>query len=75
MRITGRMIDRKKENINNIRFQYVWSMNHLIKGSVIKHQSILNRKKGKSPELIETEYIDSGTNLIGSSTAKSRPNH
>jgi len=36
------MIERKNKNINDIGFQYVWSMNHVIKGSVIKHQLINN---------------------------------
>lgn len=36
--INGRMREREKKNINDIEFQYVRSMSHLIKDSVIKHQ-------------------------------------
>ena len=32
-------------------------------------------KRSKEPELIETEEIDSETNLVSSSIAEFRPNH
>ena len=32
--------EREKKNINDIEFQYVRSMSHLIKGNVIKHQDL-----------------------------------
>jgi len=32
--------EREKKNINDIQFQYVRSMSHLIKGNVIKHQDL-----------------------------------
>jgi hypothetical protein len=38
MWIKGGMIGRRKKNKKDIRFQYVWSMNYIIKGNVIKHQ-------------------------------------
>ena len=38
MQINGRMREREKKNIYDIEFQYVRSMSHLIKDSVIKHQ-------------------------------------
>lgn len=43
MWIKGGMIDRMKKNKKDIRFQYVWFMNYIIKGNVIKHQ--YNQKK------------------------------
>ena len=38
IRISGRMRERENGNINDIWFQYVRSMSHLIKRSVIKHK-------------------------------------
>ena len=38
MRINGRMREREQGKINDIGFQYVRSLSHLIKNSVIKHQ-------------------------------------
>jgi hypothetical protein len=77
--------EREKKNINDIQFQYVRSMSHLIKGNVIKHQDLFihnemdlfmeSNKKIKRLEPIKTEKIDSRTNFIKSSIVECRPNH
>lgn len=38
MWINEKIRKKEKKNINDILFQYVRSMSHFIKGSVIKHQ-------------------------------------
>jgi hypothetical protein len=83
--IKGRLRERDKKisMIDNSKYKsYVRSMNHLIKGNVIKHQygfiyNQMNRliEKMKSFEPIKTEKIDSRTNFIRSSIVELRPNH
>ena len=41
------MIDRRKKNKKDIGFPYVWSMNYIIKGNVIKHQYNKNNRELK----------------------------
>lgn len=73
------MRERKKKNIDDIKFQYVRSMSHLIKNLCnkasirIHHEmDLLIEQKIKSFEPIKTKNIDSRTN---SSIVEFRPNH
>ena len=57
MWIKGGMIGRRKKNKKDIRFQYVWSMNYIIKGNVIKHQynKIIKIRENLKSQFCETK--------------------
>jgi hypothetical protein len=46
--------EREKKNMNDIEFQYVRSMSHLIKDNVIKHQNLFIHNHNEMNLLIES---------------------
>lgn len=75
MWINGRVIEREKKNINSINMIPICMVYESSHKKQCDKALIRIGKRSKEPELIETEEIDSETNLVSSSIAEFRPNH